>query len=283
MSEYINNEEQPEHITCEQAVTQLEARITTWLTEDLRSPDEKIRYAYHVTRWMYDIFGPEAVTYRVEDIPGSSMPSSLQPLITKSYKEEDFLTDENRIRIDSAVEYEYRESFIPEWDKMSEEIVAYDRILSKVANDPEILSKIRLPEYVLIDRMHIRFEPAFYYRWGLDFYISSHDVAAYPFGETGHTESPTSYVIGALNRPQILASTVLEAALLCGKYARVHQNVPVSIDVLDLFDRRIAGIEPVQIGASDRDTLKPQPGDSMKVFLISELQKMGKLPYKEQR
>lgn len=262
---------QPDTISGEQAHSFMGERVAAWPFETVSDGDNNL-FSYHVVRWLYDAYGEGAINYNTKEIDGNEMPAAIQPLISQEWQDETHLTNDNVIRVYSEPDVEYVPPVIPQYDELKQTYVAYTDLFDYIASTPEIYENIKLPTRYTFDGLRVRFEPAYFYRWGIDFRISAHKLAIAPFGNEGHTAQPSEFLLTYHNKVAVLSRTIAELALLAAGHSVHKKSVTTPVSMLNDFDFRLLNIEQVR-----PDTSEIYTGGGIKELIIEGLIKAGKV------
>jgi hypothetical protein len=262
-----------EVISDEAALVFLEQTIHNW-NFDEQTNAMNYWFLINIAHWAVEVFGQKSrdgdyATYPSRrGVPGVELPKELQHLITHSWKNEVFLTDENQLKMRTQHTYIEDDPIIPDWDKISQ-LSTFNQQLEYIKSHLGVRQNIQPTKIIEIPQVVVQYSPPSYaYGWGLEFVINQLGLSVIPYGEANKTLPAFEYAKQAPERSIELAQVIADLVLLAAQQAPRHSSDVIPLSMIDLFGRRLA--RQIELPLCGKPTFKP--GNSIKNLLIQRLQ-----------
>lgn len=267
-----------ETIAPAEVIEALKVALAGWDFDNPLAAELNDEYATAMTHWVLETFGQknnsgEYFLYPDSDgFSGDQLPDNLHHLIMHTWKDEMFLSGENRVRLQSKHIYIEDAPSIPEWNEIRQRFTVFQEMLDYIRSRPDIVAGIVERRIEVIPQVEMTFSPAFAHEWGLQFLINRMGIRVVPFGRDGKTLPAFEYAIQAVTKPAELARTVCQLAVLAAQNSSVGRSRRMPMSVLTTLAHRLDSEEatPICVG-----NFEPQPGNSVMDLIIERLREDG--------
>ena len=232
-------------ISEETAIQYLALQVEHWRFADC-SDTENIHFAFCVSEWASEMFDETVRFGSRDDIEGKELPVALKGLVIHHWPPESGLKDEgllvghNRIALHKNPDFEYIDTFIPNYDELKLQSETFDELVAKIQADPGIKANIRPSQLIEIERYSIHFRNMFF-NWGLQFQVSRDAVSCLPYGEYNSTEQATNFVMTYFNKPRVLSSVICDLVVLALQHSDRSCFSTITSDDLMKFEQSVLG------------------------------------------
>lgn len=265
----------PELITDEEALAFMRRVASEWDMEQ-HDPAQNAFFLTHLAHWTLEAFGQEndrgewflhpAAPYG-EGFPHSGLPDDLQAFVATERYGEIYGGQNNGVTMTSATTVLEEDPIVPKWEILRA-LATFEDMLRVAANDPEILAGIQPSRFIVIPGVHIKFQPATHFGWGLQFIAQETDVRVVPYGDYGRTQVAFQYATERRDDPLRVAQTTRDLILAAATHAHRHSRPAIPIDMTDTLHARLEGLSTIPL---DRIECTSKPSNAMKNTLMEYL------------